>query len=98
MTTHRLKCWTEFYNETAAGRKKAELRFNDRDFKVGDWLILQDFDPVKESFSGREVSVEVTHVLANTPHLKPGYVLLSHGWPGQTFKSAGYNLDGATHG
>ena len=43
--THELKTWPEFFIETRGGRKKFELRKNDRDFRVGDQLLLKEWDP-----------------------------------------------------
>ena len=42
---HSLKCWPEFFHQTFHGRKRFELRRNDRDFKVGDELLLKEWDP-----------------------------------------------------
>ena len=44
-TPHELKTWPEFFTETRSGRKKFELRRNDRDFRVGDQLLLKEWDP-----------------------------------------------------
>jgi len=44
--THELKTWPEFFEQTRSGRKKFELRRNDRDFRVEDELLLKEFDPV----------------------------------------------------
>jgi hypothetical protein len=43
--THRLKTWPEYYAAIQEGRKPFELRFNDRQFAVGDKLILEEFVP-----------------------------------------------------
>ena len=45
---HTLKTESAFYKEIEAGRKTFELRVNDRDFQVGDIVIL------KEVFDGIE--------------------------------------------
>lgn len=38
---HNLKILPEHFIPVIDGKKLAELRFNDRDFKVGDYLHLQ---------------------------------------------------------
>lgn len=42
---HELKTWPIFYNAILDGTKTFECRKNDRDFKVGDTLVLKEFDP-----------------------------------------------------
>lgn len=37
-----IKILTEYFEEVVAGRKRAELRFNDRDYKVGDIYDLKE--------------------------------------------------------
>ena len=59
---HILKTWPGYFQLVFSGVKKFELRKNDRDFKVGDLLILMEFYPDAQSYSGREVRVVVTGV------------------------------------
>lgn len=59
--THRLKIWPCFFDDVASGRKPFELRYNDRDFKVGDELLLQEWE--SGVYSGRETRKRVTYVL-----------------------------------
>ena len=68
MKTHTLKCWPEFFRAILDGTKTAEMRLNDRNFEVGDRLLLREYCPVAEfkgptGYTGREAEVEVTHVL-----------------------------------
>ena len=63
MKTHELKTWTEYFNEIKSRNKTFELRKNDRDYKVGDILILQDFDNNSGQYSGTEIIANVTYVL-----------------------------------
>lgn len=61
--THELKCWPEFFVEIAAGRKRHDLRRSrDRDFQVGDQLLLREFEPVSQRYTGREQVVTVTYI------------------------------------
>ncbi|MCQ3432091.1 DUF3850 domain-containing protein [Salmonella enterica subsp. enterica serovar Indiana] len=48
-------------NAVIAGQKKAELRRNDRNYKVGDVLSLKEWKHGK--YTGREWSAVITHVL-----------------------------------
>jgi Domain of unknown function (DUF3850) len=67
MKTHELKCWTEFYEPIRSGAKTAELRYNDRDYRVGDVLHLREWEPKHHrgegSYTGRQCWRIVTHVM-----------------------------------
>lgn len=73
MAIHRIKCLPEYFNPVELGLKKAELRLNDRDYKVGDWLILEEYD---SGYTGREITKKVLHV-ADVGFVADNYVLLS---------------------
>jgi hypothetical protein len=69
---HHLKCDPEQFELLLLGKKKCELRFNDRDFKEGDILHLHEThytaEQMKEKvkplvYTGRIVNSLVTHVL-----------------------------------
>ena len=57
---HDLKIGPLFFAAVAAGEKKAELRWNDREFRCGDFLNLREWEG---EYSGNELTVEVTHIL-----------------------------------
>jgi hypothetical protein len=52
-TTHRLKTWPLYFEEVHQGRKTFEVRVNDRDFKEGDLICLQEYLPDNEKYTGR---------------------------------------------
>lgn len=72
---HQLKILPEYFNAVFNGYKKAGLRPNDRDFSVGDFLLLREWELTTE-YSGRKLVVEITHI---TPcdFALPNYVMLS---------------------
>jgi len=74
--THNLKIWPEYFAAVRDGLKRAELRWNDREYQAGDILDLCEWDPNEEAFTGDFISVTVTHV-ADLGQWMPGYVLLS---------------------
>lgn len=43
--THELKTWPEYFFLVLIGIKTFEIRKNDRNFEVGDTLILQKWNP-----------------------------------------------------
>lgn len=63
MREHELKCAAEFFDAVESGRKPFEVRFNDRDFKVGDHLELVECNILLEP-TGRRCHKVVTYVLA----------------------------------
>ncbi|MBC1934587.1 ASCH/PUA domain-containing protein [Listeria seeligeri] len=60
MTIHELKILPEYYRAIIKGRKTFEVRKNDRNFKVGDCLILKEFKD--EKYTGWKITVEVTYI------------------------------------
>jgi hypothetical protein len=80
MKEHELKCWPESFRAVWEGRKKAEIRLDDRGFAEGDTLWLREWDPATEDYSGRWVKHAVTHVLRGGRFgLAEGHVMLSLG-------------------
>ncbi len=75
MKFHKLKLRDEFFGAVQSGLKTAELRVNDRDYGVNDYLELHEVD-LQGNFSGNMILVQVTHI-ANVDFLLLGYVLLS---------------------
>lgn len=74
---YNLKCVQPYYNDVYSGKKQFELRKDDRvDFyRVGDVLILHEYVPYKNCFTGSFVCVAVKYVLKNCQEygLKPGF-------------------------
>ena len=62
MNVHKLKIRPEYYSAVACGHKRAELRKNDRDYKVGDFIRLQEYDNANECYTLRGVLVQITDV------------------------------------
>lgn len=60
------KVWPHRFAEILSGRKKFELRKNDFEVADGDILHLREYDPLIDSYTGREVKVEVTLVLSSS--------------------------------
>ena len=62
---HELKCWPEFFLPLKERTKEFELRKNDRDYKVGDYLLLREFDPgFEDGYTGRKTYRQVQEILA----------------------------------
>ncbi|ELI8100100.1 DUF3850 domain-containing protein [Yersinia enterocolitica] len=74
--THQLKILPEYYQAVIEGRKKAELRKNDRDFSIGDYLLLTEWYEDGEVYTGRKVIVEITDI-TQCDFTTPNFVMLS---------------------
>lgn len=57
---HCLKTWPEPFADVLSGRKRFELRRDDRGFEVGDLLCLQEWEPATQSYTGREFQARVS--------------------------------------
>lgn len=64
MKVHDLKSWPAPFHAVRDGAKTAELRNNDRDYKVGDFLLLREFIIEEKRYTGLETVVEVTHIIS----------------------------------
>lgn len=70
---HELKILPEHFIPVLDGLKLAELRKNDRNYQVGDVLVLNEWNG---EYTGDACEREVIHV-ADVGSYLPGYVLLS---------------------
>lgn len=73
--THELKIAPHFLKEIEIGNKNFEIRFNDRNFQVGDTLILKGFE--NETYTKQELTRTIDFILEDYPGLEKGYVILS---------------------
>lgn len=74
--THELKIFPEFFSAVCTGVKRAELRKNDRDYRVGDTLHLLETPRGSCHSTGEFINATITHI-ADVGEWMPGYVLLS---------------------
>lgn len=73
MKIHKLKTLPKYFKAQILGNKQFEVRKNDRDFHVGDVLILEEWD---NKYTGSVLYVRVTYVLRDFEGLRDGYVVL----------------------
>lgn len=84
MRVHNVKSWPHQFGAIIEGRKTAELRKNDRGYQVGDRLLLREWDPFRNLYTGRSAKAEITHKLdkdnvcaVSREALLPEYAILS---------------------
>lgn len=76
--THALKCWPEYFKAVDNGSKQFELRKEDRPFNIDDKIILQEWNPETETYTGEELTFHISYILRDAPKLglKPGFAIL----------------------
>jgi len=62
MATCKKKIWPQYFEAVVAGKKKFELRLNDFEVTEGDTLVLEEWDPKTQAYTGRKVEKKVTYV------------------------------------
>lgn len=72
---HDLKIRPEYFKAVLSGKKKFEIRKNDRKFKVGDFLVLREY--AENEYTGKREIYKITYILSDPEFLKPGFVALS---------------------
>lgn len=73
---HELKIVPEYFEEVFRENKNFEIRKNDRDFNVGDYLLLKEFDGV--DYTGRQIFRKVGYILEGGNYgLDKEYVIMS---------------------
>lgn len=79
MRAHKLKTWPKYFSAVKLETKSFEVRKADRDFQVGDYICLVEFDPEKDALTGRYEYRRITYILtsADAPRgLVDGFVVL----------------------
>ena len=82
---HELKTIPKYFAMIVAGSKNFEVRKNDRDFKIGDELILKEYDNNKslsyyssDRYTGRILHRRIDYVLhGGQLGIEEGYCVMS---------------------
>ena len=72
---HNLKTLPEYFEAQLQGTKPFEVRRNDRDYRAGDTLHLQEWEPIN-GYTGRTLDKQITYILDDPAYCKEGYVIL----------------------
>ena len=62
MAIIELKACREPFDAVWRGVKHHEVRVNDRDFRIGDTLILKEWETDGHFYTGREIQAKVTYI------------------------------------
>jgi len=80
---HQLKCEAPYFQDIIKGIKTYEVRKNDKNYDVGDYLALNEIEYVFErdacmyKYTGNSALYKVVHVLNDNMYCKDGYVIMS---------------------
>jgi Domain of unknown function (DUF3850) len=79
MNKHELKTHPQYFQAVLDGKKTFEVRLNDRNYQVGDELLLKEYDPITKEYTGKVSKLyEITYILDDSfLALKPKYVVFS---------------------
>ena len=76
-SVHQIKCINPFYNEVAAGIKTFEVRYNDRNYNVGEKVVLYEYDPEKQKHTGRWLTFVISYILPGGQYgIANGYIVM----------------------
>lgn len=63
MAEHVVKSWPQFFEPMLEGAKKHDMRnMKDRNYKRHDTMLLQEYDPFKGEYTGREARFLITFI------------------------------------
>ena len=63
LVVHELKIHPEHFKNVVSGDKKHEIRDNeDRNFNVGDTLLLREWEPSLKVYTGLAFDVKITYI------------------------------------
>lgn len=87
MAHHDLKQYTKHFQQIVDGLMKSIVRYDDRNYQIGDTVTLREGAPDSEEegyfkYTGKEVSAIITFI--DDFGCQPGYVSLSLGRVGLT--------------
>ena len=78
MIKHEIKILPQYFLDISKGLKQFELRKNDRDYQVGDLVMLREWNG--KEYTGDKMIVGIKYILKDCPQygLMKGYCIF--GW------------------
>ncbi|MFH0070968.1 ASCH/PUA domain-containing protein [Peribacillus sp. NPDC056705] len=77
---HELKILPEYFQAVWNGTKTFEVRKNDRNYAVGDTLVLKEWKP-EDGYTGSGLVRKVSYMLDDSEYVKEGFVILGLAGP-----------------
>ncbi|MBH1941658.1 DUF3850 domain-containing protein [Mobilitalea sibirica] len=74
---HDLKCFNPYFQDIWDGKKNFDIRKNDRDYQVGEMLVLREYS-IAAGYRGRAMHKKIGYILKDCPQfgLQEGYCIL----------------------
>ncbi len=84
-TVHKLKTDSDVFQSVLTGDKRFEIRLNDRNYKVGDYLLLMETQHTGAEmendkpliYTGLEIIVKVIYILQGRYGLRDGWCIMT---------------------
>ena len=78
LRTHELKTWPAEFQAVMDGKKNFDIRAKDRDFQVGEFLTLKEYNPESKEYTGRVCAREIIFIMEGGKFgVQEGYVAMS---------------------
>ena len=76
--THELKIAPKYFEAVKNWTKPFEIRKDDRNYQVGDIVILKEFNLMSGIYSGRQIARKISYVLRHCPEygLEQGFCVI----------------------
>lgn len=84
---HDLKIEPRYFEAVINNRKTFEIRKNDRDYREGDYLALNELTDSGDQYTGRSILVRVKYIVSDYRFCREGYVVMG-------FERCGIETDG----
>ncbi len=59
----KVKCWTYFFDEIDIGLKDFEVRLGNLQAEIGDILIIEEYDVLRNRLTGRTIHKEIKYIV-----------------------------------
>ncbi len=57
------KTWKDAFGKILSGEKPFDARLANFECKVGDTLVLEEYDPIAKKYTGRKIEKKITFIL-----------------------------------
>lgn len=57
------KTWKDLFEKVLLGEKKFDVRIADFEIKEGDTLVLEEWDEIKNEYTGRKIETIATYII-----------------------------------